>query len=134
MTLLLRLGCGLLVLMLGACASQRTNAPVLDRSLGRPAAVPAAAVAQTPVPQVQSDGFYTVKRGDTLYSIALEHGADYREMAQWNSLDDPTKLRVGQQLRTRAVEERAGVQVGAGRAPGRIESRSLESQPAARAE
>ena len=41
------------------------------------------------------------KRGDTLYSIALEHGHDYREVAQWNSLDDPTKLSVGQVLRVK---------------------------------
>ena len=43
--------------------------------------------------------FYTVKPGDTLYSIALEHGVDYRELASWNGLDNPGALRVGQQLR-----------------------------------
>ena len=78
------------------------------------------------------EGFYTVKKGDTLYSIALEHGHDYRELAQWNSLDDPTKLRVGQVLRMTPPAEPAVV-VGAGRAGGRIETRPLEPGAKARA-
>ena len=74
-----------------------------------------------------ADGFYTVKRGDTLYSIALEHGADYREVAQWNSLDDPSKLSVGQVLRVTAPAQQA-VQVGSGAGRvGKIESRPLGS-------
>jgi lipoprotein NlpD len=50
-----------------------------------------------PVP----DGFYRVKRGDTLASIALEHGLDWREMAQWNQISDPNLIDVGQLLRVR---------------------------------
>jgi lipoprotein NlpD len=73
------------------------------------------------------EGFYTVKRGDTLYSIALEHGADYREVAQWNSLDDPTKLHVGQVLRVKPPPE-PGVQIGSAPIAGRVESRPLEGQ------
>jgi lipoprotein NlpD len=42
-----------------------------------------------------------VKRGDTLYSIALDQGVDWRELASWNQLADPTKLQVGQTLRVR---------------------------------
>ena len=44
---------------------------------------------------------YTVKRGDTLYSIALDHGLDYKELAAWNQLEDPNVIKVGQQLRLR---------------------------------
>ena len=80
------LAIALAALYLAACAT-RTPAPVEDRSLG-PATrtVPsarAAAVAPRPVTpgdveaQPQS---YTVKRGDTLYLIALDHGLDYREL------------------------------------------------------
>jgi len=78
-----------------------------------------------------ADAFYTVRRGDTLYSIALEHGADYREVAQWNSLDDPSKLSVGQVLRVTAPLQQAqsGVQIGSGPAAGRVESRPLGSAP-----
>ena len=45
---------------------------------------------------------YTVKPGDTLYSIATEHGVDYRELALWNGIESPSAIRVGQQLRMTA--------------------------------
>ncbi|HEV3240438.1 MAG TPA: peptidoglycan DD-metalloendopeptidase family protein [Casimicrobiaceae bacterium] len=41
---------------------------------------------------------YTVKRGDTLYQIALDHGLDYRELAAWNNIENVNVIRVGQQL------------------------------------
>jgi lipoprotein NlpD len=42
---------------------------------------------------------YTVKRGDTLHAIALDHGLDYRDLAAWNNLDNPNRIEVGQVLR-----------------------------------
>jgi lipoprotein NlpD len=128
----------LLALVLAAgCASQRRAAPVEDRRpppraqapkvqapvpSPSPAAVPAA-----PAPAVP-EGFYAVKRGDTLYSIALEHGQDYRDVAQWNSLDDPTKLSVGQLLRVKPPAQPAVV-IGSAGVGSRIESRPLASIP-----
>ncbi len=44
---------------------------------------------------------HVVRPGDTLYSIAWRHGLDHRELAQWNDLDSPDHLRVGQRLRLR---------------------------------
>jgi lipoprotein NlpD len=118
---------GLLILAAG-CATRRTPAPVVDAKAPKPAAVKPAA--STPGPPRAGGDYYTVKRGDTLYSIALEHGADYRDLAQWNSLDDPTKLRVGQQLRMRTPEGEPRAQVGPARiVVGRLESRPLESRP-----
>jgi lipoprotein NlpD len=117
------------------CASPRRGAPVEDR---RPPARAAASVpASKPAPAAAAaepaapEGFYTVRRGDTLYSIALEHGHDYREVAQWNSLDDPTRLRIGQTLRVQPPAQPA-VAVGAGRPGSRIESRPLGAPPAAK--
>jgi lipoprotein NlpD len=43
--------------------------------------------------------FYVVKKGDTLYSIALDHGQDYRDLALWNNLADPSYIQVDQRLR-----------------------------------
>jgi lipoprotein NlpD len=43
--------------------------------------------------------FHTVKKGDTLFSIALDHGVDYRELAAWNNIENINRIRVGQQLR-----------------------------------
>ena len=42
---------------------------------------------------------YVVKKGDTLYSIALDHGLAYRDVAAWNGLPDPNVIKVGQTLR-----------------------------------
>ncbi len=41
---------------------------------------------------------YVVKRGDTLYSIALATGNDYRELAQLNGISQPYTIYVGQTL------------------------------------
>lgn len=43
--------------------------------------------------------FYVVRKGDTLYSIALDHGQDYRDLAQWNGLADPAYIQADQRLR-----------------------------------
>jgi lipoprotein NlpD len=115
---------------LAGCASRAPgSAPVEDR---RPAARAPAAKKAAPAPAPAAPApvpdTYTVKRGDTLYSIALEHGQDYRDVAQWNSLDDPSKLSVGQVLRVTQPPQ-PPVALGTGRATGRIESRPLESKP-----
>lgn len=123
----------LLMLALAAgCASQRRGAPVEDR---RPPPRAQAPKVQAPVQPAAPaaapaapEGFYTVRRGDTLYSIALDHGHDYRDVAQWNSLDDPTKLSVGQLLRV-APPAQPAVIMGSGRPGSRIESRPLAALP-----
>jgi lipoprotein NlpD len=131
-----RLGIAVLAatLAVAGCAS-RAPAPVQDRR-PTPAAAPKPPVAQAakpaaPVPSPA--GRYVVRRGDTLYSIALEHGVDFRDLAKWNNLDDPAKIRVGQSLQVSAPEgaeaAQAGAQVGAVRAPGAPESRPLEARP-----
>ncbi|NIO41869.1 MAG: LysM peptidoglycan-binding domain-containing protein, partial [Burkholderiales bacterium] len=43
--------------------------------------------------------YYTVRKGDTLYSIALDFGHDYRDLATWNNLADAAYIQVGQRLR-----------------------------------
>lgn len=43
--------------------------------------------------------YHVVKKGDTLYSIALDYGQDYREVAAWNNLEDPSIIKIDQRLR-----------------------------------
>ncbi len=131
MTALMRWTLPALVALLGAagCGSVATQAPVDDR---RPAAAAKAAPqAAQAAPATVLAGHYVVKRGDTLYSIALEHGADYRDVAQWNKLDDPTKISVGQVLRVAPPEGQAPIQVGAARGAAPLEARPLEGASAA---
>lgn len=120
-------------LALAGCSSTRTSAPVSDRApsaLAEPIP-PVATDTGVPGAPFAADRTYVVKRGDTLYSIALEHGADYREVAQWNNLDDPSKIRAGQTLRMSAPEGEPGVQVGAARGSGPVASRPLDAAPPA---
>jgi lipoprotein NlpD len=124
-----------LLILLAGCAGRNRPAPVFDARAPKPPAAKPAAKPTAPAaaaPRVASPEYYTVKPGDTLYSIALEHGADYREVAQWNQLEDPARIRVGQQLRVMApgdAPQSGPVQIGTVRAPGRVEARPLEARP-----
>ena len=114
----------LLVVIAGCASRTQKPAPVVDRKQAPRASAPAA----KPAPAQAAEGTYIVRKGDTLYSIALEHGADYREVAAWNRLGDPTKISVGQVLRVTPPEE-SGVQVGKARLPERGEARPLDLPP-----
>jgi len=102
-------GCVLaLALLVAACAS-RAPAPVVERPpppprtvTPAPSAPPPAAVREAPPEPEPQPQTYTVKRGDTLHAIALDHGLDYRELAAWNNLENPNLIRVGQVLRLTA--------------------------------
>jgi lipoprotein NlpD len=89
------------LLLVWGCASTHRPAPVSERA-------PASAKPMQPAPQAAVRGadprpeFYTVRKGDTLYTIALDHGLDYKELAEWNNLINPNMIRIGQQLRVRA--------------------------------
>ena len=92
--------------LLGGCTVMSTReAPVAERSATVPAQKPAtapaeAALAKPAAPRVPApDGTYTVQPGDTLFSIAAAFGRDVKDIARWNSIDDPSRIRVGQTLR-----------------------------------
>ena len=89
---------GVLVLLLAACASKgRLPPPVEDRSLSGPARVQAKALPGAE--NAGKPGFYTVKPGDTLIRIGMDHGQSWRDLARWNSLDNPNVIETGQVLR-----------------------------------
>lgn len=122
----------------GGCSttSVRTPAPITDRSETRAspwAPVTRSGAASAPAPAPTSGGQYVVKRGDTLHSIALVHGQDYRDIARWNNLDDPNRLLIGQVLRVTPPAETVATAVAA--APvlpqGRAEVRPLDGAVAA---
>jgi lipoprotein NlpD len=98
------------VLATGCTVRAVREAPIEDKSSTARVAKPAAPIVNaTPAPppsspREASNGTYIVQRGDTLYSIAIAFGHDYRDIARWNNLDDPTKIAVGQTLRVAPPE------------------------------
>ncbi len=113
--------------LLAGCFSQ-PPAPTVDRSGSTQsrATMPA---------QPSGPGYYTVKRGDTLYRIALENGQDYRDIAAWNNIANPSSIKEGQILRV--IPPSAGGPIADGPvvaqpiATGAVESRSLDQTPTA---
>lgn len=85
------------LLLLTACASQ-PPAPV---SGGRQAAAPTVAAAS-------AYDNYTVKSGDTLYSIARDHGMDFRELIALNSIDSPNRISPGKVLKVKSAGAAGG--------------------------
>jgi lipoprotein NlpD len=120
----MRLAIGALVVVLAGCAV-RQGAPVIDRAV-TPAARPAAQNAPASRVVDTRPETYVVKRGDTLFGIALDNGLDYKEIAQWNNLADANRIQVGQELRLRGPESVA--QASPVRTPGSVESRPLGTQ------
>jgi lipoprotein NlpD len=123
----------LIVAALAGCAS-RTRAPVEDRT-GAPPPVVAPATAppaQAAVPEPAPAPTYVVKRGDTLYQIALDTGLDYRELAAWNNIENVNLIRIGQVLRlTPPGSETATSSTGVTTAPLRTAPAVVESRPGA---
>ena len=100
-------------LLLSACGTSLHRAPVEDRNppqpkVAAPPAAPASAASAAAAPEVKlppgaensgKPGYYTVKPGDALIRIALDNGQSWRDVAKWNSLDNPNRIEVGQVLR-----------------------------------
>ena len=100
------------LLALAGCGSKSLNhAPVEERMTratnpSTPASTPASTAAPVvPVKQPQGfenagkPGYYTVKPGDTMIRIALEHGQSVQDVARWSQVDNPNRIEVGQVLR-----------------------------------
>jgi len=73
----------LVCLFLVGCASRQTPAPVESIDWK---------------PYNRSQKNYTVRKGDTLYSIAWRYDKDYKELAVINHLNSPYHLSVGQKI------------------------------------
>jgi lipoprotein NlpD len=96
-------------LMLEGCGSKALNrAPVEDRAAMPIKSAPAAMAVETTVPVIKQPagvenagkpGYYTVKPGDTLIRIGLEHGQSYKDISRWSGVENPNRIEVGQVLR-----------------------------------
>ena len=88
---------------LAACAARRP-APVSDArppvAIKTPQTESKETVTPAEVPKPVDPGkVHTVQKGDTLISIALANGLDYREFAAWNNIVNPNVIKLGEVLR-----------------------------------
>ena len=109
-------GCAVVLALLVAGCASKSPAPVIERG-GQPVAA------------ASSKDLYTVKKGDTLYSIALDHGVDYKELAAWNNIENRNRIQLGQTLKIKAPGAPAGTDVAVAKpiatAPS-VEKRALD--------
>lgn len=92
------------VVLLTACSSgPRTLAPVEERGAGaRSSSSVAKGDADKVLPGAENagkPGYYTIRQGDTLTRIGLDHGQAWRDLAKWNNLDNPHLIETGQVIR-----------------------------------
>lgn len=86
------LALALLAVILGGCAPA-VRAPVINRA-------PAGKGGGDWRPDT-----YTVQKGDTLWSIALEYGLDYKDLAAWNDIGNDYVIKVGQVLKLKPAAD-----------------------------
>jgi LysM repeat protein len=72
-----------------------TSAPRADEPPAQ--ALPAQATSRAPGGET-----YIVQKGDTLYGIAESRDFSAEDLARWNDISDPRRLRIGQELRLTA--------------------------------
>lgn len=108
-----------------ACGSN-PPAPVIDRmptsKTTAPATTtkPAKPVATKPVYKAGDwrPSSYVVKKGDTLYSIGLEYGYDYKDIAQANNIPAPYSIKVGQTLKLSGLDDKTAEKTGTANSDG----------------
>ena len=88
---------------LAGCSSSGGHAPVREPGSAekKPVEPPVATTTKKTAPREKDwrPQTYMVQKGDTLYSIAFNHGLDYHEIADLNGIQNPGMIKVGQEIR-----------------------------------
>jgi lipoprotein NlpD len=133
------------VLTLTGCVSsgRSSPAPVEDhptfkkkqptKSTTAPSTSAPAVASSAPAPDpAAKSGYYTVKQGDTLIRIGLDHGQNWRDIMRWNALENPNLIEVGQVLRVAPPSANAAseeVVVKPVTPPGNVAGSQVEAKP-----
>ncbi|MDP3087277.1 MAG: peptidoglycan DD-metalloendopeptidase family protein [Methylotenera sp.] len=96
-----------LLINLVACGSN-PPAPVIDRLPASKSSTQKNSVATRPTYKAGDwrPDTYVVKKGDNLFSIGLEHGYYYKDIAQANNIVAPYNIRVGQILKFKPLKDK----------------------------
>ena len=98
---------GLLIAMLGGCASHAT-APIDSRDSQQGTGTKTTTKSSSATVKSTHPDYYVVQSGDTLYSIAWHFGMNYRELAQSNDIRSPYTIYRGQRLRVKPAAGQTG--------------------------
>lgn len=106
-----KIAIALLALFLVACESN-PPAPVIERGPQTSKPAPPTASSKPSAAKVTAGkdwrpDNYTVKKGDTLFSIGLEYGYDYKEIATANYIAPPYPIQIGQKLSFSSLNAKA---------------------------
>ena len=110
--------------VLAGCA-QVNKAPVEDRGNASSISTPSrgtSTVDPSTLPGAENagkPGYYTIKPGDTLIRIGLEHGQSWKDIARWSNLENPNVIEVGQVVRVVPPTANVAASNGTGSAGGR---------------
>ncbi|MGA9572899.1 MAG: peptidoglycan DD-metalloendopeptidase family protein [Lysobacterales bacterium] len=90
--------------------------------------------------QLNDDGTYYVRSGDTLYAIAFSYGLDVMEVAKLNGISSPYTIYPGQKIQlmppsggSRNTASSSGVKINPLKTPAQVTTRTIETkQPSSR--
>lgn len=72
---------------------------------------------------------HVVRKGETVYAIAMRYGLDYRQLVEWNDIEERFLIYPGQKLRLSATASNLGTD-DAPSSPGRLEIQKMPDQAA----
>lgn len=105
------LGLSVLTLLLVGCGSSG-YIPVHDRNASpQTRSSTPRTVTKRPPKATYTPEFYTVRKGDTLYSIAWRYNLDFRTLAKRNNIGRGYNIYVGQRLRLKVAKKSTAKQV-----------------------
>lgn len=84
------------IVVAGCKTHTSRRAPIVEH--GVEIRKPASTAAQAKRVVAPSGATYVVQKGDTMYSIAFINGVEVRDVAELNNIDDPSAIKIGQQL------------------------------------
>ena len=85
--------------ILAGCSTQANRAPVEDRGQSASSSSGVDVKSLPGAENAGKPGYYTIKPGDTLIKVGLEHGQSWKDIARWSNLDNPNVIEVGQVVR-----------------------------------
>ncbi|MDR2298461.1 MAG: peptidoglycan DD-metalloendopeptidase family protein [Comamonas sp.] len=85
--------------ILAGCSTQANRAPVEDRGQSASSSSSVDVKSLPGAENAGKPGYYTIKPGDTLIKVGLEHGQSWKDIARWSNLENPNVIEVGQVVR-----------------------------------